>query len=244
MTPETEYNSEYFLNLYNENANVNVENEKEEEEEEEEEEQKFDSSYFLNQYNSSLDSEQEEKEFILQEEERVSEERIELENQILDEDVELEKYEGKKELIREAEPTTYNSNYFLNQYNSTTSKDLPSVEPTTAQKIQLGGKLERHTLGNLFRTIKAGAATISNNKSFQENIKEIETERTDKIFKYMEEEYGIDFRKNENDAAVITGRIGVAIADPVTFFIPWAKIAKLGKIGATATGAGTSGAWL
>jgi hypothetical protein len=242
MPSETEYNSEYFLNLYNENANVTVDDEKEEEKEEEEKEQKFDSSYFLNQYNSSIDSEQEEKEFILQEEERISEERIELENQILDEDVELEKYEGKKELIREAEPTTYNSNYFLNQYNSTTSKDLPSAEPTIAQKIQLGGKLERHTLGNLFRTIKAGAATISNNKSFQENIKEIETERTDKIFKYMEEEYGIDFRKNENDAAVITGRIGAALGDVVTFFIPWAKIAKLGKIGATATGAGIGAA--
>jgi len=237
MPPEIVYDSNYFLNLYNENTDAAVADKKEEEEEEEEEE-KLDSSYFLNQYNTEVTSAQEERETISQEEELRAAERIELEEQILEEDVDLKKYVGEKELVRDAEPTIYNANYFLNQYNTKASKDLPSTEPTTAQKIQLGGKLERHTLGNLFRTAKAGFATLANNNTFQENIKAIEGERRDKIFTSMQKKYGVDFRKNENDAAVIAGRVGAAFGDIVTFFIPWAKIAKLGKLGATAVGAG------
>ena len=142
MPPEIVYDSNYFLNLYNENTDAAVADKKKEEEEEEEEEEKLDASYFLNQYNTEVTSAQEERETISQEEELRAAERIELEEQILEEDVDLKKYVGEKELVRDAEPTIYNANYFLNQYNTQPSKDLPSAEPTTAQKIQLGGKLD------------------------------------------------------------------------------------------------------
>ncbi len=229
MSTLTSYDDNYFLNLYN--ADI-----KDDEEKEEEPEEVQDTNYFLNLYNSPDTSVQDEEEARLQEEEEKEEERIALKEQILEEDVQLEKYVGEKETV-EQEPVVEKGNYFLNLYNTQPSEDLPSTEPTFAQKVELGGKLERLTLGNLFRTVQAGIATLGNNKSFQDNIKEIETERTDKIFNAMQKKYGIDFRESADDAATITGRVGVAIADPVTFFIPWAKIAKLGKIGATTTGA-------
>ena len=36
--------------------------------------------------------------------------------------------------------------------------------------------------------------------------------------------------------------MGTAIADPVTFFIPWAKVAKAGKLASVATGAAVASA--
>jgi hypothetical protein len=215
----------------------------------------YDANYFLNKFNAEPSETEEEKK------KREEEERLKQEQQIAelirDEDVELLNYEGKKEKFEApeleekiipdsiiSEKPQYDSNYFLNKFNETPviEDKVDDEEPTTAQKIELGASLERHTLGNLFRTVKAGVATLSNNKTFQDNIKQIEEERRTKIFNTLEEKYGTSFREHENDAATITGRVGVAIADPVTFFIPWAKVAKLGKLTATGVGAGIGAA--
>jgi len=209
----------------------------------------YDVNYFLNKFNAEPGETEEEKK------KREEEERLKQEQQIAelirDEDVELLNYEGKKEKFETPEleekilpvvapeENQYDVNYFLSNFNKKPeTKPIDDVEPTRAQKIELGASLERHTLGNLFRTVKAGAATLSNNKTFQDNIKSIEEERRIKIFNTLEEKYGTSFEEHENDAATIVGRVGVAIADPVTFFIPWAKVAKLGKITATGVGAG------
>lgn len=139
------------------------------------------------------------------------------------------------------------SDYYLNLYASKIISgqiDETALEekPTTAQLTELGVKLEKTTIGNLFNLAKAGVLSIGNSDSFQENIKSIEKERTDKIFKEIEEKYGTDFRQYENDLAVMGGRAVVAFADPVTFFLPWAKIAKVGKLGSSAIGAGIASA--
>ena len=44
--------------------------------------------------------------------------------------------------------------------------------------------------------------------------------------------------EQDEDAAILAGRIGVAIADPITWVLPWAKVAKAGKIASMAMGAG------
>ena len=49
----------------------------------------------------------------------------------------------------------------------------------------------------------------------------------------MKTKYGKDFTKFSRDAEVIAGSVSTALVDPVTFLIPWAKIAKVGKAGAT-----------
>ena len=60
-----------------------------------------------------------------------------------------------KKLLLKSQNLTYNSDYFVNKYKSRL-KVQPTTElesgklPTTVQQIQLGGKLERHTLGKSF----------------------------------------------------------------------------------------------
>ena len=215
----------------------------------------YDANYFLNLFNEETEEEKRKRE---EEERRKQEQNIaEL---IRDEDVELLNYEGKKEKLEPIETTEavpvpvipqvkkeeeFNASYFLNQFNAGLIEEPVPEDadmPTVAQRVELGTKLERHTLGNLFRTVKAGLATVGNNKSFQDNIKEIEEERKEKIFQTMKEKYGVEFKEYQDDIATTSGRIITAVADPVTFFIPWAKVAKLGKLGATGVGAGIGAA--
>ena len=115
-------------------------------------------------------------------------------------------------------------------------------EVTVAQKTELGVRLEKTTLGNLWNLFKAGSLSLSNNKSLTDNIKLIEEERINKVYQDMQEKYGIDFRASENDAAVFAGRALVALGDPVTFFLPWAKFAKLGLLKNAAIGSGIASA--
>jgi len=113
------------------------------------------------------------------------------------------------------------------------------IAPTDDEGLyELGAKLERHTIGNILRMVKAGATSATSDMSFNEALKQQETERRDKIFSYMQEKYGEDFRGREGDLKVIAGRVATAFADPVTFFLPWAKVAKMGKMAATGFGAG------
>ena len=103
-------------------------------------------------------------------------------------------------------------------------------EPTGTELAELGARLEKTTFRNLYQIFKAGNLSADNDKSLSENIKDVEKERTDKIYSKMKEKYGTDFRKYQDEMAVIGGRAGVALFDPVTFLIPWAKIAKVGKL--------------
>ena len=123
-----------------------------------------------------------------------------------------------------------------NRYDSLLNK--PEKEPSNLELAELGVNLEKTTFRNLYQLFKAGTLTLSNNKSFSDNVKNIERERTDKIYAKMKEKYGTDFKEYQDDMAVVGGRASVALFDPVTFLIPWAKIAKVGKLGATGIGGG------
>ena len=123
-----------------------------------------------------------------------------------------------------------------NRYDSLINK--PEKEPSNLELAELGVNLEKTTFRNLYQLFKAGTLTLSNNKNFSDNVKNIERERTDKIYSKMKEKYGTDFKEYQDDMAVVGGRASVALFDPVTFLIPWAKIAKVGKLGATGIGGG------
>ena len=111
-------------------------------------------------------------------------------------------------------------------------------ELTGTEAFEFGAKLERHTIGNIARLLKAGVRSITNDVEFTTAIKNIEKERQEVIFKELKEKYGKEFEGREDEGAVLAGRIATAFADPVTFLLPWAKAAKLGKIAATGFGAG------
>jgi len=248
MSIELKYTTDDFLNNYKLERLNSIEEEEKEEDEDKELKEVYDADYFMNLYRSGRDIENNLSSD--NEEENLIEHR-----QALQEDIDSEKIEvddvdlGEKEiLIEEEKPTEYTADYFINQYNKnrrrttgTPSQPLVTKIPTTEQKIELGTRLERHTLGNLYRMMKAGVLTLANNKTYKENIKNIEDERRTNIFEHMQKTYGIDFRKYEGDAAVIGGRVVTALGDPVTFFLPWAKIASLNKIRAAVAGSAIGG---
>ena len=126
----------------------------------------------------------------------------------------------------------FNSVINLEEENSDTDYTVLSPEVSTTRKIQYGARQEPMIAGSVFRLLKAGVSAISPNETFNEAVQRIETERQDEILKDYPE-----FRGKKEDLTVISGRMGTAIADPVTFFIPWAKVAKAGKLASVATGA-------
>jgi hypothetical protein len=119
----------------------------------------------------------------------------------------------------------------------TDAGDLKNTPYIIKRKLDYGATQEPMILGSLFRLGSAKVRSLLTDKTYSEAAKEIEQERQDVIQKDFPLLYGKD-----EDALIILGRVGTALADPVTFFIPWTKIAKTGKIATTAVGAGVSSA--
>ena len=110
---------------------------------------------------------------------------------------------------------------------------------STERKMLYGAEQETTLTGNIIRYAQALGRTVSeDDQTFTGALQDIEDERQRDIFEKFREFRGI--RQQDEDAAILTGRIGVAIADPLTWVLPWAKVAKAGKIASIAMGAGVS----
>ena len=123
-------------------------------------------------------------------------------------------------------------NILLKKPTETTAID---EEPTTARKMAFGRKQEKTILGNVGSYIQAGLRSTLLDENFDESLKQNEAVRQSKIL----QEYP-EFYNRPEDAAVLAGRMQIAIVDPVTWIIPWTKIAKAGKIATIGTGAAVS----
>ena len=119
---------------------------------------------------------------------------------------------------------------FINDASQVTVNETLNDIPIS-RKVQFGAAQEPTIAGSLFRLGEAGIDSLFSNESFSEAAQRIEAERQKKIFEEFPEFYG-----RQEDLTVLSGRMGVAIADPVTFFIPWVKIAKAGRIATIAAG--------
>ena len=111
---------------------------------------------------------------------------------------------------------------------------LSGPEPSFARKFDYGLEQEQTILGNLAQSFVAGAKSLTRSGlTFQQALRESERQRQEDIFKEYPE-----FRNRPEDAAVITGRITQALADPLPWLVPWTKIAQVGRTATVATGAG------
>ncbi len=141
-----------------------------------------------------------------------------------------------EEFIVPENSVTVDNNFFNDFKNIEEDENIDYTqlgeEISKTRKIQYGARQEPMIAGSAFRLLKAGVAAISPNETFDEAVKRIENERQEKILKDYPE-----FRGKKEDLTVMSGRMGTAVADPVTFFIPWAKVAKAGKIASMTTGA-------
>ena len=107
------------------------------------------------------------------------------------------------------------------------------------EKAKLGKEFEPMILGNLGRLTQAYFRSLSPDETFGEAQKAIEADRREKIYRENPEMRGvIEELESSFDAGFMTGRVGTAIVDPVTFFLPWGKIAKAGKLASVGAGAG------
>ena len=106
-----------------------------------------------------------------------------------------------------------------------------------SREFAYGTAQEMTALGSAYQITKAGVqAAFDRDETYKEARARLEAERQEEIF----QEYP-EFKGKEETAGVIAGRVGQALADPATFFVPWAKAAKAGKIASLGT-AGAFGA--
>lgn len=197
----------------------------------------LDLSEFEYLFKTKDETEEEKKERLRQE---ALEKQLESLKEDSDEEVVQEGQEIEPQVIEEEEipVTVEESTIDLSEFGYLTkpvSKRVPEDEPTWERKVAYGFAQEPTIAGSLARLGKAKLLSLFSEKSYSEIAKEIENARQEKILEEFSE-----FRGREEDAAVIVGRVGMAVADPVTLFLPWIKIAKLGKISQMAIGAGIS----
>jgi hypothetical protein len=137
-----------------------------------------------------------------------------------------------------------NTDKYFNDYSKEEDDDeidLDDIDYST--KASYGAAQETTIGGNIFRMAKAAVLAGTSDKSWSESLEEMEKERQTEI----DERFPMlaNLKESEEDLAILSGRLGVAVADPVTFAMPWLKVAKAGTVGArvaktAALGAGVS----
>jgi len=149
-----------------------------------------------------------------------------------------------KEENNTVSPTFKSDDFYENIYNDLVNTDTSKIDYNKlssdipiGRKLAYGVRQEPTIIGSTWRLAKAGVNSLFSGKSFDEEAKRIEAERQEEIFKDYPE-----FRGKEEDLTVLSGRMSLALADPVTFLVPWTKIAKAGKIATMSTGATISAA--
>ena len=120
--------------------------------------------------------------------------------------------------------------FMSEDYDETLDYSKIDESISTTRQLQFGARQEKTIIGNF---IQLGTAffTRKEGETFKEASRRLEAERQEEIFKDYPE-----FRGKKENLTVISGRMGVAIADPATLLIPWVKIAKAGKITNVAIG--------
>jgi len=102
-----------------------------------------------------------------------------------------------------------------------------SEEPSVSRKMAYGASDEPMIGGSILRAVETGFEALTEGKSWSQSREDVEAERkADLYHEYPEFMSG----KYDGDAAVMGGRVATAVVDPATFFLPWAKAAKVGNL--------------
>ena len=176
--------------------------------------------------NTDIDSlvEDEDEKKKLEEEQRQLEEELKKESETLKE---IEEQKVLKEIQTQEEVEKSESLY--DKINATEPTALEDI--SISRRLQFGGRQEPTILGSTSRLGEAFFTSLFSDESYNEAVKRIERERQTKIFQDYPEFFG-----KAEDLTVLSGRMGVALADPVTFLLPWTKIAKAGRLASIGAG--------
>lgn len=110
------------------------------------------------------------------------------------------------------------------------------TEVTAAEKMEFGARAETTFTGNLGRYLEASYDYMTKpDLTYGEALGNIESTRMREVYQEMPEFFGI--QPEQEDAAIIGGRVATAFVDPITWAVPWTKVAAAGKLASAATGA-------
>ena len=118
------------------------------------------------------------------------------------------------------------------------SPDLDSL--TFAEKAAYGAAQETTIGRNVLSLLQGAVESATSEKSFSQALEDLEAERQLEIDQQFPKFRGLE--QSDEDLAVLSGRLGVAVADPATFAIPWLKIVKTGSLASRLTKLGATGA--
>ena len=136
----------------------------------------------------------------LKSEEEEEDEEEEDEYSMLPEEIKKELIKYNKQTVEQTEEDTSEYSMLTDEIKneligySTSEKEMSDVppsyqseidEPTGTELAELGARLEKTTFRNLYQIFKAGNLSADNDKSLSENIKDVEKERTDKIYIFI-----------------------------------------------------------
>ena len=119
------------------------------------------------------------------------------------------------------------------------SKAIAVEDTPTDRQIAYGAAQETTLIGNALRYGKALIDSYTYDTSYTGALKWGEYKRQEGIKKeYSEYKY---VSEEEESAAMLGGRVGVALLDPATILVPWIKIAKAGKVASVGINAAIAG---
>ena len=132
------------------------------------------------------------------------------------------------------------SDYDYDKYFISPEEEVNLDNVDYATKAAYGIAQETTIGGNIFRMAKAAVSAGTSDESWTEALANLEKERQEEIDQMFPSLANLE--ESEEDLAILSGRLGVAVADPVTFFMPWAKAAKGASIASRVAKTGALGA--
>ena len=144
----------------------------------------------------------------------------------------VQEEEGKKDFsVTSPTSTKGGHSYNLSDYDD---EELDLDKISFANKAIFGARKENTFAGSAWDIGKATIRAFRDDTEVSEELEYIREENLSDLIKEMPQFRG--YKESMFDAGIMTGETATALADPVTFLIPWAKIAKLSKVGAGAVG--------
>ena len=115
--------------------------------------------------------------------------------------------------------------------------DLESID--TTKKVAYGAEQEEFLHSVLFTHGEALYDSLFSDMTYGESLRSQENERQQEVLEKFPEFRGL--KVEEEDGAVLAGRLGTAVVDPITWLVPWTKLGKAATIGGTMAKSGAVG---
>jgi hypothetical protein len=126
---------------------------------------------------------------------------------------------------------------FIKEGGGSYQADLESMD--TAKKLAYGAEQERFIFPLLATHAEAAYDHLfTEDMTYGDSLRSQEDERQVEVLKKFPEMQGV--RMEDEDGAILAGRIGSAFVDPVSWLIPWTKLGKAATLTGTAV---KSGLW-